>query len=102
MDLPRWHGSHGNVVGVLLSADGLVGDEGQPIADDAFYVAFNATDQDVAFVLPGLPHGAGWVLAIDTAASPSFAATTNVPLGGGVVARGQAVVVLQRVAGDRT
>jgi glycogen operon protein len=94
----RWHGSDGNVVGVFMSADGLVGDDGRAIADDSFYVAFNGTGHDVGFVLPDGPFARGWMLVLDTAAgSGSFAAPGERPVDGTFLVAGQSVVVLQRV-----
>ena len=99
MDAPRWQGSGGNVVGVFMSADGLVGDDGQPIADDSFFIAFNGTDRAVPFLLPDAPLGRGWALALDTALRPSFVADpTELPDSAPVDVAAHAVVVLRRGA----
>jgi glycogen operon protein len=98
MTSSRWEGSSGNVVGVLLSAEGLVGDDGQPIADDTFFVAFNATGSDVPFRLPDATPGSGWALTIDTALTPSFPAEPEPRLGSAPFVVGAfGVVVLRRV-----
>jgi glycogen operon protein len=98
MTRPRWQGSDGNVVGVFMSADGLVGDDGQPIADDSFFVAFNGTHRDVPFVLPDGSLGLGWALALDTARVPSFTGEADRHLASTpFVVGAHAVVVLQRV-----
>jgi glycogen operon protein len=93
----RWQGSNGNVVGVFMSADGLVGDDGQAIADDSFYVAFNGTGRDVGFVLPDGPFGRGWMLVLDTAVSRALAAPGERPVEGSFLVAARTVVVLQRV-----
>jgi glycogen operon protein len=99
MDAARWQGSDGNVVGVFMSPDGLVGDEGQPIADDSFFIAFNGSDRGVPFSLPDAARGDGWALALDTALTPSFAAEQGAPPRSGPFDVGAyAVVVMQRVA----
>jgi isoamylase len=99
MSAERWRGRDGNVVGIFMSADGLVGDDGQPIADDSFYLAFNGSDRDLTFGLPDGSFGDGWRRVLDTATSPSFASDVEArPVVDRIAVRGHAVVVLQRSA----
>jgi isoamylase len=101
MSAERWRGRDGNVVGIFMSADGLVGNDGQPIADDSFYLAFNGSDRDIAFALPDGSLGDGWRRVLDTAASPSFAPDIDArPVADRFETRAHGVVVLQRSADD--
>ena len=101
MSAERWRGRDGNVVGIFMSADGLVGNDGQPIGDDSFYLAFNGSDRDIVFALPDGSFGDGWRRVLDTAASPSFAPDIDArPVADRFEARAHGVVVLQRSADD--
>ena len=47
-------------------AIGSTDSRGAPIVDDSFMVVFNASHQDVAFVLPPERFGKSWVTVVDT------------------------------------
>lgn len=56
--------------GVFLNGLGIrcVGEQGEKIFDDGFYIIFNTSDQPVEFKLPAQQCGSGWQLVIDSAA----------------------------------
>ena len=53
---------------VFLNGDGIPepGRRGEPVFDDSFLLAFNASDQTIRFTIPGDVYGEGWVVALDT------------------------------------
>jgi glycogen operon protein len=82
-----WEEAHVNVLGIFLSAEGLVGIDGEPIPDDTYYLAINASAERGDFRLPGEHLARGWQVEIDTAAVPAiverparFAAGRHVPV----------------------
>ena len=93
-DRPRLGGPGGNVVGVFMSADGLVGDDGQSIADDSFCLAFNGSDREVPSACRTRP-GRGWELVLDTAAGRHSSrirpTRTSAPVEVGAHGRGAAI-----------
>jgi glycogen operon protein len=62
--VPDWHGEAG-ALAVFL--DGRRAQTGAAVDDADLYLMFNPTDEDVIFVIPILPAGEQWRLAIDTA-----------------------------------
>jgi glycogen operon protein len=74
---------------------------GEPVVDDSFLIAFNASDQTITFTIPGEVYGDGWLVALDThddaAGSVSIFddATTLVP-GVEFAVTDRSVVVLRR------
>ena len=39
---------------------------GEPVRDDSFLIAFNASDEPMAFTIPGEVYGEGWLVVLDT------------------------------------
>ena len=54
---------------VFLNGDGIPepGRRGEPVVDDSFLIAFNASDETMTFTIPDEVYGEGWVVALDTA-----------------------------------
>jgi isoamylase len=63
-----WGGS-GCALGLFLNGDAIpnLGPQGQEIKDDSFLLLFNASGDEVEFMLPRKYMGAGWTLEISTA-----------------------------------
>ena len=53
---------------VFLNGDGIPepGRRGEPVVDDSFLIAFNASDQSLPFTIPDDVYGEGWVVSLDT------------------------------------
>jgi glycogen operon protein len=63
-----WQTGANRSIGVFLNGDALPGQgpRGERLADDSFYVAFNASDEDETFRLPDEGYGSAWSVALDT------------------------------------
>jgi glycogen operon protein len=73
----QWHTDGAGAIGVRLSGEHLVDDAGQPIEDDAFYLALNATAETIAFRLPESAAGQPWSCVLDTGAVDPFEARND-------------------------
>ncbi len=68
-----WEAASISLLGIFLSPAGQVtAADGAPMADDSFYVAFNAGIRDRRFRLPDERLGQRWRTVLDTAARPEF------------------------------
>jgi isoamylase len=70
----EWHTEGAAAIAVYLSGQHLVDRDGHPVADDSFYLALNATPDDVHFRLPDGWLGGAWAYVLDTAAARPFEA----------------------------
>jgi glycogen operon protein len=63
-----WNKGFAKSLAVFLNGKGLraVGPKGEKIADDNFYVLFNAWEESLTYVLPSQKFGSEWVKVIDT------------------------------------
>jgi glycogen operon protein len=61
---PDWEGP-GGILGCLINPE----EEGEGEHDGAICLFFNAEDTPIEFVLPPVPQGGKWLLAVDTALS---------------------------------
>jgi glycogen operon protein len=63
-----WQAGFAKTLGVFLNGDAIptTGVRGQRIADDSFYVMFNAHSESVEFVLPDSKWGEQWAIVLDT------------------------------------
>jgi len=68
-----WHTDGAAAIAVHLSGERLVDGHGQPSRDDSFYLALNATPDDITFARPDWLGGA-WECVLDTSASEPFEA----------------------------
>ncbi|MEA2026229.1 MAG: glycogen debranching enzyme, partial [Chloroflexota bacterium] len=73
----EWHTDGAAAIAVYLSGEHLVDREGEPVEDDSFYLALNATAADLPFRLPGTWLGGAWACVFDTAAAHPFDARTG-------------------------
>jgi isoamylase len=98
-----WDHEYAGSLMVFLNGDAIIEPDrrGEPVTDDSFLVAFNASDQAITFTIPGEVYGEGWLVALDThddaAGSVSVFddATTLLP-GVEVNVAGRSIVVLRR------
>ncbi|MFL6132332.1 MAG: glycogen debranching enzyme, partial [Nocardioidaceae bacterium] len=53
---------------VFLNGEGIPepGRRGEPVVDDSFLIAFNASEKAVPFTIPDEVYGEGWIVALDT------------------------------------
>ena len=106
MTVDDWNVSYAKSLGVFLNGDGIaaLGNRGQHVVDDSFYVAFNAFEEPMEFVLPTGPYAQHWGIVVDTAhddvdqAVPAEA--TQLAAGDSVKVAGRAVVVLRAISAD--
>ena len=73
MDDDDWHIEGAGAIAVFLSGAHLLDGQGQPVEDESFYLALNATAADIAFTLPAW-LGSAWECVLDTAAEQPFEA----------------------------
>jgi isoamylase len=67
-----WQTGYAKSLGVFLNGDAIptLGERGERIVDDSFYVMFNAHSEPVEFVLPESKWGEHWTIALDTSTLP--------------------------------
>ncbi|WP_084352163.1 glycogen debranching protein GlgX [Millisia brevis] len=92
-----WDSGFGKSLGVFLNGNGIneVGDRGEHIEDDSFYLCFNAHYEPLDFVTPSNGNGDVWEVALDTAAPDGLRGRTcegGLPM----TVRGRSLLVLRR------
>jgi glycogen operon protein len=70
----NWHTEGAAAIAVYLSGQHLVDDDSHGLEDDSFYLALNATAEDMHFRLPDGWLGGAWRCVLDTAAAHPFEA----------------------------
>jgi isoamylase len=68
MTTEQWHDSAARCIGLMLNgeADGRLSMEGVPIQGELLLIILNGGADEVAFSLPPVPQGSGWLRLIDT------------------------------------
>jgi len=100
-----WQAGFAKSLGVFLNGDAMQtrDERGEHVADDSFYVMFNAHSEPVEFVLPESAWGEHWTIALDTHDAPDHVDVdqTGRALGAGehLHVQGWSLVLLRRVAG---
>jgi glycogen operon protein len=63
-----WGHEYAKAVLVFLNGDAILEPDqrGEPVVDDSFLIAFNASDEDIEFTIPGELYGDGWLVTLDT------------------------------------
>jgi len=74
-----WHTDESAAIAVYLSGEHLRDSDGRPVRDDSFYLALNATSEDITFTLPDGWLGGSWSCVFDTAADQPFDADRGRP-----------------------
>ena len=94
-----WQAGFAKSLGVFLNGDAIQTRDmhGQHVADDSFYVMFNAHSEPVEFVLPESKWGEHWTIALDT--SEMVQPGRELAAGEHVHVQGWSLVLLRRVAG---
>ena len=69
-----WEEGYAKSIGVFLNGDAIPSPDprGQHIADESFYLLFNASEQELDFTLPKGRWGERWEEILNTAETPSF------------------------------
>jgi isoamylase len=99
-----WQTGFAKSLGIFLngSAIRMTDERGRQLADDSFYVMFNAHSEAVEFVLPESKWGEQWTIAFDTNDVPEKVAVDKVgrQLGAGehLHVQGWSLVLLRRLA----
>jgi glycogen operon protein len=64
-----WTTGSNRCIGVFLNGEALLGrgPRNERILDDSFFAVFNASGDDVVFVLPDASYGNDWTIVLDTA-----------------------------------
>ena len=68
MDASGWEDDSAKALMVFLNGEGIPepGPRGEPVVDDSFLIAFNASQETIQFTMPNDVYGEGWVVALDT------------------------------------
>ncbi len=69
MNDEHWNQDFAKTLGVFLAGHGIrmIGPKGEKVADDDFYVIFNAHHEQLEFTLPAKKYGRSWYKILDTA-----------------------------------
>lgn len=93
----NWTHDFAKSLGVYLNGKALraVGERGQKIVDNSFYIIFNAHHDFLPFVLPGEKYGSKWMKVIDT--DEGYVGETGIVYRPGetIEVEGRSVVVLK-------
>jgi isoamylase len=97
-----WGSGFGKSVAVYLNGQGIpeLDARGQRVADDSFFLCFNAHHEPIEFTLPPSEFGRAWVPVVDTSVETVGSAANPedrqpVPAGNAVQVAARATVVLQ-------
>ncbi|MDR2722669.1 MAG: glycogen debranching protein GlgX, partial [Cellulomonadaceae bacterium] len=98
MDQQDWDNFYAQAMLVFLNGDaiGEVDHRGERIVDDSFCLLFNASGEDLRFVLPPSAYGRQWSTVLDTAGILTEGRTYRA--GGTVLVSARSLVVLTRPA----
>jgi len=93
-----WDAGFAKSLTVFLNGDAIAEPDkrGERIHDDSFLLMFNASEQDMEFVIPPPPYGELWAKVLDTAA-PVSAAAAPAKAGDKIALRNRSTQVLRRV-----
>jgi glycogen operon protein len=63
-----WSNGDAKALMVFVNGDGIPepGRRGEPVVDDSFVIAFNASETPIKFTIPDEVYGEGWVVVLDT------------------------------------
>ena len=91
-----WQTGTNRCIGVFLNGEAIPGrgPRNERIVDHSFFAVFNASDENVAFVLPDDTYGAAWTMVLDTA--PDDADLAFPPGRDGVTGAGETLEVTSR------
>jgi glycogen operon protein len=69
MDGDDWDAGFAKSLAMYLNGNGIreTDERGEPVSDDCFYLAFNASEETIEFTLPSSDYAEGWTVVVDTA-----------------------------------
>jgi glycogen operon protein len=94
-----WDTGYAKALAVFLNGDAISESDryGGPIQDSSFLLLFNASEQDLEFVMPPQRYGEHWERVLDTAAPAEISGAPAPPSAGPPAAKsGEAVAVMSR------
>ncbi|HET7618214.1 MAG TPA: glycogen debranching protein GlgX [Vicinamibacterales bacterium] len=99
-----WQAGFAKSLAVFLNGKAIptVGERGEQVLDDSFFIMFNAHQEPIEFALPDSQWGDGWTVALDTAIAaeePAGAPAASPPVhaaGARLSVQAWSVVVLQQ------
>jgi glycogen operon protein len=99
-----WQAGFAKSLAVFLNGKTIptVGERGEQVIDDSFFIMFNAHQEPIEFALPDAQWGDGWTVALDTAVAaeePAGAPAASPPVhaaGARLTVQAWSVVVLQQ------
>jgi glycogen operon protein len=64
-----WDAGFAKSLAMYLNGNGIreTDERGEPVTDDCFYLAFNASEETIEFTLPPADYAEGWTVVVDTA-----------------------------------
>jgi glycogen operon protein len=91
-----WDAGFAKSLAMYLNGHGIrsTDERGEPVTDDHFYLAFNASHEPIEFTLPASDFGEAWTVVLDTAEFGEVERTQLKP-GETVTVDARAVVVLE-------
>ncbi len=97
-----WSSPRSAAVGLLLSGDalGFRDEKGVPVIDDTFFLIFNASAEDMVFVLPSEVWADAWKRMLDTN-SPDGSCEGRVAAGERLTVTARSACVLMRITPER-
>jgi glycogen operon protein len=81
MDDDDWDAGFAKSLAMYLNGHGIreSDERGEPVVDDCFFLAFNASDEAIEFALPPEDYAQGWTVVVDTAELGEVEPTTVKP-----------------------
>ena len=100
MSAEDWNAGFAKSLGVWLGGRGIpdVDADGRRIADDTFYLVFNAHYEALDFVIPDLDWGKSWIEILDTGKAPAQDGGSRYEAGTPLHVGARSTVILRRVA----
>jgi glycogen operon protein len=64
-----WDAGFAKSLAMYLNGNGIreTDERGEPVGDDCFYLAFNASEEAIDFTLPSAEYAERWTVVVDTA-----------------------------------
>ncbi|MGY1858287.1 glycogen debranching protein GlgX [Modestobacter sp. SYSU DS0290] len=99
MDDADWSDGSAKSLAMYLNGHGIreMDERGEYVSDDHFYLAFNASHEEIDFTLPSDEYAEGWTLVVDTAELGEVE-PLELKAGGKVTLQPRSTVVLQAAA----
>jgi isoamylase len=91
-----WDVGFAKSLAMYLNGHGIreTDERGEPVVDDCFYLAFNASHEPIEFTLPGPEYAEGWSVVVDSSALEDVE-QVEVKAGDKVTLEPRSLIVLQ-------